>query len=96
MNNLEVIKTLVMMIEPKTELDGDLKKAAIALLEKEAPVKQAKPKAKPKTTGRKKLELDWGKAKACRDAGWSYAKIADELGCSEQTVYNHFKQEVQQ
>ena len=36
--------------------------------------------------GRKPFDI--GKAKACRDAGWSIAKIADEMSVSEQTVRN--------
>ena len=36
------------------------------------------------TGGRKKL--DWGKIKALHDAGWSHAKIADEMGCTVATV----------
>ena len=38
-----------------------------------------KPKAK---TGQKK-SLDIGKIHALRRAGWSYAKIADEMGCAQ-------------
>lgn len=36
----------------------------------------------------KKVIIDNGKIKALRDAGWSYEKIADEVGCSPQTVVN--------
>ena len=48
----------------------------------------ATPKAKAQP---KRLKIDWPKAEACRKAGWDYTKIADELGCSYATVYNHFK-----
>lgn len=34
--------------------------------------------------------LDTGKMEALRAAGWSYKKIAAELGCAESTVWNHF------
>lgn len=40
---------------------------------------------KPKRTPKKK-DLDLGKMAALRNAGWSYRKIADELGCSDVTV----------
>ena len=39
----------------------------------------------------KKPNLDVGKMIACAKAGWSVAKIADELRCSEQTVRNRLK-----
>ena len=40
---------------------------------------------KPKRIPKKK-DLDLGKMAALRNAGWSYRKIADELGCSDVTV----------
>ena len=50
----------------------------------------AAPKAEPKKQGAKK-ELDMGKAKALRKAGWTLEKIADEMGCSAQTIANKLK-----
>lgn len=38
-----------------------------------------------KPSGNRK-KLDWGKIKALHDAGWSHAKIADEMGCTVATV----------
>ena len=38
-----------------------------------------------------KLDVDIGKMKALREAGWSYAKIADEMRISEGSVYNYLK-----
>lgn len=37
-----------------------------------------------KTSTKKKL--DWGKIQALHNAGWSHAKIADEMGCTVGTV----------
>lgn len=37
----------------------------------------------------KLIRLDTGKLYALADAGWKPLKIADELGCSEQTVRNY-------
>lgn len=54
----------------------------------ETPAPEQKPAAK-KPKPRK--EIDWPKAKALRDAGWSYEKIGDELHCSAQNVANHLK-----
>ena len=39
-------------------------------------------------TGKK---IDWGKAKALRNAGWSYDAIGEELGCSGVTVSAHLR-----
>lgn len=63
----------------------------------ERPKKEPEPKAEAKPTppkspagqGRKR-KLDTGKMRALREAGWSYEKIADEMGCSAGTVWNYF------
>ena len=47
-----------------------------------------KPAPKPK----KSDKVDWPKAKALRDAGWSYDKIGDEMGISGVTVSAHLKE----
>lgn len=96
MTDREIIKMLVNAIEPSTVTEEALKQIIIGLLESEAHKKaEAKPKAKPKATAPKKKPgrkpIDWPKAEACRKAGWSIPKIADELNCAEATVYNHFK-----
>ena len=61
---------------------------------KQDPVNKEAPKQKQapdqKAAGKKK-PLDDGKMLALRKAGWSYEKIADEMGCSIQTVINHIK-----
>lgn len=38
------------------------------------------------------MNVDTGKMKALREAGWSYAKIADEMRISVGSVHNHLKQ----
>ena len=52
-------------------------------------------KAVPKVVEKKqdKKPIDHGKIIACHKAGWSVAKIADEMRCSEQTVRNHIDKE---
>lgn len=51
------------------------------------PLKMPKmPKVKPP-----KREVDWAKAQALRNAGWSYKKIGDELGVADVTVAAHLK-----
>lgn len=52
-------------------------------------VKPAKPK---QVRGPYKKVLDVGKMRALRNANWSYAKIADEMRCSESTVYKKLKE----
>lgn len=37
------------------------------------------------------MPIDKGKIGALRDGGWSIAKIADEMGCSQATVYSVIK-----
>ena len=99
MTNLELIKELISMIEPKTDMDADIKKAAVALLAKETPTKaEPKPKATPSMGDeakpkQKRKPFDNGKMKALLDGGWPVQKIADEMGCSEVTIYNHMKKE---
>ena len=41
----------------------------------------------PKTGARRK-DLDDGKIRALRKAGWTLEKIADEMGCAPQTIKN--------
>ena len=48
---------------------------------------------KPKKTEPKRKTFDTGKLGALRKAGWSVAKIADEMQVSEATVYKYMKQE---
>ena len=92
MTNLEIIKTLVNVFEPATVQDEAIKQAVLALLDQEGEEKpQPKPKAAPKKPGRKAKPFDLGKALACKKAGWSVEKIADELGCSTQTVYTNLR-----
>lgn len=61
---------------------------------KQDPAEQEKParevKAKPKSAPRK--EVDWAKARALRNAGWSYDKIGEELRVSGVTVSANLKQ----
>lgn len=58
--------------------------------EPKAEVKPTPPPKSPAGQGRKR-KLDTGKMRALREAGWSYEKIADEMGCSAGTVWNYFK-----
>ena len=89
MNNIQAIRVLATNLGKDTDLNSAIKVAIISLATeepKEEPAPQveiAKPKGRPR--------YDWAKAEACFKAGWSTKKIADELGCTEQSVKNHFK-----
>lgn len=48
--------------------------------------------AKPKENRSKKPAVDRGKVYALRDAGWSGAKIADEMRCSEARISQILKE----
>lgn len=51
--------------------------------------KEKETKKKPlKGTGPQRKELDMGKVRALREAGWSLKNIGDEMGCSPQTIAN--------
>lgn len=57
---------------------------------------EPKPAQAPKTTVKKAAQkpgIDHGKIMALHKAGWSTAAIADEMGCSGQTVLNHLAKE---
>lgn len=49
----------------------------------------AQPAAPPQPVRKPKKTVDVGKLIALYNAGWSVAKIADELGVSTRTVYNY-------
>lgn len=70
------------MMETQPESDPPSEEKPL-LREKE--VTKTKPGAKPK--------FDVGKLRALRKAGWAVKKIADEMKCSEATIYNHMKKE---
>ena len=46
-----------------------------------------------KPAPRKRKPFDTGKMKALLDGGWPVTKIADEMGCSPVTIYDHMKKE---
>lgn len=91
MTNKELITELLNLIRCDDVQTAVLINAVIRLLDEPEPVKAAAPKkATPqKKGGPKRKPFDIGKAKACRDAGWSLDKIADEMGVSAPTVKKH-------
>ncbi len=62
--------------------------------QKEIADPDTKPDPKPKKKPQKKQEkaFDMGKLGALHEGGWSVAQIADEMGVSQQTIYNKLKE----
>lgn len=50
-------------------------------------------KPAPKAPAKKRKELDMGKVRALRVAGWTLEKIADEMGVSTNTIANRLKKD---
>lgn len=87
MKNIDVIRELIGSMDGLDERNEAIRYGIYAILEKiEAPeTKRGRP-------SKAKKPFDIGKAKACRDAGWSIAKIADEMGVSPSTVSRELKE----
>lgn len=105
MSNVEIVKVLLQYIGNDLEQDKAIAQGAVILLDAEKapeadsapkqrePEKKLEKQSKPKKTAPKKEKFDTGKMIALLNGGWSVAKIADEMGCSTATIYNHIKEE---
>ena len=66
-----------------------LESTVIGIEPEEKPIETKETKAEPKkAAGKKPAPVDKGKIIALHNAGWDAAKIADEMKCTKQTVYN--------
>lgn len=67
--------------------------AALKQQAQKAPAEEVKAEAapKPKKRGGKKSTVDTGRIKALRQGWWTVAEIADDVGCSQQTVRNNLQ-----
>lgn len=107
MNRLELVAGILNEIGMEPNMDRILAQSALIVLTRiqvtpPAPEPEPEPEPveeapapdsveeKPKKT---RKPFDTGNLGALRRAGWSVAKIADEMGVSEQTVRNHMKKE---
>lgn len=76
--------------EPEPEAESELEEIANTLPPDEP---EKYPAKKKKKAAGKNKPVDHGKIVACYRAGRSIKWIADEIGCSDQTVYNHLEKE---
>ena len=88
MSDIELVKEMLKKIG-ETDKDAILAEACYFMLES---MEEPEKKAWPKPTKRKGKPFDFGKLKALLDGGWSVPKIADEMGVSDQTIYNRMKE----
>lgn len=86
----------ICMVVHLTE-DADIRALSLADMFLEEVEEQTPKKAVPAQKPAKKRELvsriDHGRIVALRTAGWTVKAIAEDIGCSEQTVYNHLQKE---
>ena len=103
MNRIELIAGMLQEVGADPVSDRLLAQAAIVILGRlippqpepqPEPVPDPEPTPTPKAEKKSKRKpFDTGKLRALRNAGWSVAKIADEMGVTEQTIRNHMKKE---
>lgn len=77
------------MKQPQTKAEEKPEKEP----EQKAEAKHQRPPPKSPAGQGRKRKLDTGKMRALREARWSYKKIADEMSCSEATVWNFFNKD---
>lgn len=87
MKPADVLRNLIRTMGDDSALDEALRISALAYLDKLDPPEQNEQKAEQKPE--KPAKIDTGKIKVLREAGWTLAGIAREMGCSQQTVSNH-------
>ena len=101
MKPTEVMRAMITAMGSDPEPDKALRVSALAYLDaveaRTDKPKQAKPKKADteekgySPTGKAKAKIDDGTIKALYEGGWSLTKIAEDIGCSTQTVNNHLK-----
>ena len=101
MKPTEVMRAMITAMGTDPFLDEALRTAALAYLDaveaRTAEPKQTKTKKADteekgySPTGKAKAKIDDGTIKALYEGGWPLTKIAEDIGCSTQTVNNHLK-----
>lgn len=95
-NGLEDIKKAIWYLNrivTMKEQQPKKKPAEKPASEPKAPKAKSPKPVSPDKVAVPKPPIDHGKILALHNAGWCTAKIADELGCSQQTVLNHINRE---
>lgn len=80
-------------VEEEAEPVNDVPKSPAGFAYLKTTVEEPEEEPEEDKPAQKKGKYDTGKICALRRASWSVAKIADEIGCSEQTVRNILKRE---
>ena len=80
-------------VEEEAEPVNDVPKSPAGFAYLKATVEEPEEEPEEDKPTQKKGKYDVGKICALRRASWTVAKIADEIGCSEQTVRNILKRE---
>ena len=103
MSNIDIVKILLKYIGSDLDQDKAIAAGCITILdhevfhdfpqEKEPVPATPNPTAGTEPAPKKSKKIDTGKIRALREGGWSVAKIADEMGLSDQTVRNYMKKE---
>ena len=90
-SRIKAIKLMINQLGEDAELDRALRTGMLAILDTIEPEPEPEPEKKPKPKKSTAKELDIGKIKSLREAGWTLAGIARETGVSQQTIANHLK-----
>ena len=97
-SRIKAIKLMINNVGEDLAVDRALRTGMLAILdtiepeqEQKQPEPEPKPERKPKPKKSTAKELDIGKIKSLREAGWTLAGIAREMGVSQQTIANHLK-----
>lgn len=101
MKPTEVMRAMITAMGADPFLDEALRTAALAYLDAVEAMTDKPKQTKPKKAdaeekgyspnGKAKAKIDDGTIKALYGGGWSLTKIAEDIGCSTQTVNNHLK-----
>ncbi len=100
-DKINIVRVLLKHIGEDPQQDKALAQGALVILGGTDP-EEAKPSmgdetvkknAGTKPKPKKRKPFDSGRMKALLDGGWAIKDIADDMGCSQATIYDHMKKE---